>query len=227
MTMNGDTSAESSAVASFASDQRRDAYIRAMGRLEAGREPGGRVRVYIGAPSGITDRKGWRWRFTEIRKALPADVRLPRFSTVFGDRSDGQREYERDWETYFAGLDGLVLVGYRSQSGLLRVRLGPVARRELLAVVPSGRPVFVHAWEMGLVPLVDCDPVKTVTGPEGKERLSLTIPPAWTPQAATLQAALAALTPKPAPEEAEAEASGIPASRGAGTAQAAGLAVLA
>ncbi|MFD4829134.1 hypothetical protein ACFWPV_04640 [Streptomyces uncialis] len=66
--------------------------------------------------------------------------------------------------------------------------------------------------------------MKTATGPEGKERLSLTIPPAWNPQAATLQAALAALTPKPALEEAE--AFGIPSSCEAGTVQTAGLAVL-
>ncbi|MFD4829133.1 hypothetical protein ACFWPV_04635 [Streptomyces uncialis] len=138
MTTNGDTPADSSAGASY---QRRDTYIRAMGRLAAGRKPG-KVRVYIGAPSSITDRKGWPWRITEIRRTLPADVRLQRFSTVFGDRSNGQREYDRDWETYFAGLDGLILVGYRSQSGPLRVRLGPVARWELLAVVPAGRCSF-------------------------------------------------------------------------------------
>jgi hypothetical protein len=200
VTMNGEP-ADEMPVATFASDQRRAGYVRAMRQLEAGREPGERIRTYISVPGGIRDRKGWPWRLKEIRKSLPQGVRLPRFPTVFGEFSDGQRDYDRDWEEYFAGLDGLILVGYRSQSGPLRVKLGPLARRELLAVVPTGRPVFVHAWDKGLVPLVDCNPVKADTEKEGRERLNLTIPPHWSPQADTLQAALAALTPRPDLEE--------------------------
>ncbi|NUL03315.1 hypothetical protein HRW07_08685 [Streptomyces lunaelactis] len=208
MTMNGEPTG-AMPVASFASDQRRAGYVRAMRQLEAGREPGKTVRTYVSVPGGIRDRKGWPWRLKEIRKSLPQDIRLSRFPTIFGEYSDGQRDYDRDWSEYFAGLDGLILVGYRSRSGPLRVRLGPLARRELLAVVPTGRPVFVHAWEKGLVPLVDCEPVKVDIEKEGRERLNLTIPPAWSPQTDTLQAALAALTPMPALDE----TGQVPASR--------------
>ncbi|MGW9173793.1 hypothetical protein [Streptomyces decoyicus] len=204
VTMNEESAAES-----FAGAERRAEYIRAMHELAEARQPGTKVRVYVSVPPDLHSSPVWSWRFRQIRKSLPANVRLPVFASVFGEHSDGQRDYDRDWESYLQNIDGLVLVGYRPIKKLLQMRVGPVARRELRTVVATGRPVFVQAWDRGLVPLVDCNPVKTENPGQEGDQLGLRVPPSWSPQAETLRAALAAVTPKPAPEE----IGSLPASR--------------
>lgn len=178
-------------VSSYASVERQAAYLRAMDKRAGRREPGRSMRVYVSAPPGLQGHKQWSRWLRAIRSALPDGLRSPSYRDVFSTEQD----YESRWPTYSEGVDGLVLLGWRDNSSGSRIAVGPVAREELKAFVATGRPVLVFVRRFGLVPLVDCDPIKSDSG---DSRLRLQIPEGGSPQASTLAAALRALTPLPA-----------------------------
>lgn len=182
-------------IASYATPATQAAYVAGMRRLAATREVGTPARVYLSARPGIRHLDQWPAIRKRIARQLPGAHLL-----AFEDAFDGTPEYENGWEGFAAGLDGLVLVSQwgsaKKQSRMYR--LGPFARTELKTLVAARKPVLLSTVG-GLVPVIDCKPF---TG-DGSTGLRLRVPPAWTPDAETLQAALAALAspqgPVPAP----------------------------
>ncbi|WJV51765.1 hypothetical protein [Streptomyces flavofungini] len=188
---------------SYAQPTRRRAYITGMRQLAAARRPGEPVRVYLSAPPAIQARPGWPRRVDRIGAELPDEVDLVHFQDVFDPAAD----YFEQWAAIADTFGGLIVIGVHRdrRRGPREQTLGPIARQELIHLVAAGKPVLLHSTKAGLVPVVDCKPRRV--GDEPRQRLRLTVPPAWQPHEPTLQAALAALTPK------HAETSGAPTQR--------------
>ncbi|MFF7249999.1 hypothetical protein ACFZBU_39625 [Embleya sp. NPDC008237] len=176
---------------SYASRTRRAEYVQAMKALAADRRPDTPVRVYVSVPPTVMARETWPTRLEAIRTALPAGVELLYYATAFPADAD----WDQAWPAFSPTLDGLVLIGKRTKPGSMSptLQLGPVARKELRTIVARRRPVLLHTYEFGLVPIVDCRPHRR--GSEGRERLKLRVPDGWDSDSATLQAALEALRP--------------------------------
>ncbi|MEU3464764.1 hypothetical protein ABZ721_33050 [Streptomyces sp. NPDC006733] len=186
------TTPDAPPVDSYAPPARRRAFVQAMEQLVAERAPGAPVRVYVSTPPTVLSRPHWDRRFAAVRDSLPHGVDLLYYATAFPSDVD----LAEAWPPFATTLDGLVVIGKRNKPGGMgpTLILGPVARIELRTVVAAGKPVLLHTMEHGLVPVLDCKPRRTGTV-EGRQRLKLTIPGAWDPQAPTLTAALAALRP--------------------------------
>ncbi|MEU2514719.1 hypothetical protein [Streptomyces syringium] len=181
---------------SFAPPARQRGYIAAMRQIAEDRAPGAPVRVYLSVPPLITERDNWEDRLKAVRNRLPHGIELLSYATAFADGPD----YASRWETFAAGLDGLVVIAPQKKPGGKVYRLGPAARNELRTVVAAGKPVLLFARSCGLVPVVDCQAGRV--GPPHRLRTKLTVPGGWdtkTP-APTLQAALAALSPNASEE---------------------------
>ncbi|MEU5066639.1 hypothetical protein AB0G95_21705 [Streptomyces virginiae] len=178
-------------ITTYATADRLAAYVTAMRGLADRRAPGAPVRVYLCAQPHMTATPGWEKLVRRISRALPRGVRAHPYGRVFGD--DG-RDYDTEWDTYAANLDGLVVAHplMRDSSGG-RIRMYPRARAELRSVVGRGRPVLVWHPNLGLVPLVDC---AATVQPTASTPLRLRIPAGYAPGSPTRRAALAALTPK-------------------------------
>ncbi|WP_157840037.1 hypothetical protein [Streptomyces megasporus] len=147
------------------------------------------MRVYFSAPPEYRTRPNWERRLDTVRQSLPDGAELLTYETALA-----HADYATEWPRLAEDIDGLIVTGMRPRSSKVRtVQLGPIARRELISVVPSGKPVLLHTMEHGLVPLLDCKPHRM--GREPYQRLRLTVPKTWSPNAPTLQAALDALRP--------------------------------
>lgn len=174
----------------FASPRHAANFTAAMQRIAAARRPGAPVRVYLSAPIEVTsDVPKWEQRTAEVRRQLPDGVEL----LAYADAVAQGLEFPRDWETFAETLDGLVLLPRRKGGHRPYVyRIGPQARNELRSLVGT-RPTFLHAYERGLIPVIDCYSRRRGAR---QDRLQITVPKRWDRNAATLRAALGALTPR-------------------------------
>ncbi|GHE56537.1 hypothetical protein GCM10018785_27320 [Streptomyces longispororuber] len=177
---------------SYAQPSRRRAYVTGMRQLAAARPAGQPVRIYLSAPPAVQDRPTWPHRVDRIRDELPDGIELVQYRDVF----DPAVDYFEQWAATADTFDSLVVIGlHRDRRRDPREQtLGPIARQELIHTVSAGKPVLLHSPTRGLVPVLDCKPRRV--GAEPHQRLRLTIPPGWSPAEPTLQAALAALTPR-------------------------------
>jgi len=192
-----DSPATDTPLATYATAAQQRAYIAAMKKIRAARQPGEPVRVYICASPHIARRRQWEQRLAKIRHRLPG-VELVQFTDVFTPEN-----YTEKWKELAPAFDGLVVVGTTKRGPRGHVyRLGEVARLEVIDVVKAGKPVLLHARGSGLVPFIDC---KIHRVGEDKLRTKVTVPDGWDPKdyEPTLQAALRALRPRRADDEAD------------------------
>lgn len=176
---------------SYATPARQRGYIQAMRQIAIDRPIGTPVRVYVSVAPRIKERPRWDARLEAIRGRLPEGVELLTYETAFPSDTD----YPDQWTALAPQLDGLIVIAPQKKPGGAVFRVGPVARKELRDLAGAKKPVLLHTWDWGLVPLVDCLPNRT--GKEGKEHLKLSVPRGWDRKAPgpTLAAALDALRP--------------------------------
>lgn len=177
---------------SYAPPARQRGYIKAMQQITAARRPGQPVRIYYSAPPLLMNRDNWQRRLDLLQELLPAGVELLHYRKSF----DPEQDYYEQWEKIAATLDGLIVTGRRPHKKRHQKHvqdLGPIARRELISVVGAGKPVLLYSMDLGLVPVVDCEPRRR--GVEPEQRLKLRIPAGWQRDSPTLEAALDALRP--------------------------------
>ncbi|MEE1730692.1 hypothetical protein ACFCZ4_17510 [Streptomyces microflavus] len=174
--------------ASYAPGARAAAYVRAMERLAEARRPEARTHVYLSAPPSLP--AAYQLELTRgVRKALPDGVHCQMFSDAFQGRDD----YLRRWPSFTRKLNALVLVGRQPRNAENRVTIGPTARAEVRRMLCLGRPVLLYTRRHGLVPLVDCSPIRPAA--DDQDWRQLKVPGAWQRHAPTLSASLLALTP--------------------------------
>ncbi|MET9669376.1 hypothetical protein ABZY19_29020 [Streptomyces sp. NPDC006475] len=169
---------------SYADPLRQRRYIAAMKRIATVRRPGP-VRVYLSVAPRMRQAPAWDARLADIRRHLPG-VELLEYLDVFND------VHPYDWSQVAGTLDGLIIVAKAKRIGSNSHILGPYARGELRSLV-AHKPVLLHTYRHGLVPIIDCS--SGLIGPEEKRKLRLTAPNCWKPDSPTLEAALAALAP--------------------------------
>ncbi|WP_158708123.1 hypothetical protein [Streptomyces sp. NRRL F-2890] len=175
----------------FAAPRQAEKFIAAMQRIAATRTPGTPVRVYLSAPPQLTDDlPRWQRRTAQVREQLPAGIEMLSYTDVIAQGL----KIPDDWAALTATLDGLVLLPLRKGSRHSHVyRTGPQARNELRSLV-AGKPTFIHAYEQGLVPIIDC---YTRRRGSRQDQLAITVPKRWDRNSQTLKAALRALVPEP------------------------------
>jgi hypothetical protein len=191
-------------LATYATAAQQRAYIAAMKKIRASRQPGEPVRVYVCASPHIARRRKWDERLAKMRHRLPG-VELVQFGDVFTPE-----DYEEKWPKLSPTFDGMVVVGTTKRGPQGHVyRLGEVARLEVIDIVKAGKPVLLHARKYGLIPFVDC---KIHRVGEDRLRTKVTVPEGWDPKdyEPTLQAALRALRPRSASAE-EKQRADVPA----------------
>lgn len=178
-------------VDTFASPVQQSRFAQAMERIAAAREPGAPVRIYVSAAPRTMDKPNWANWLRDIAEQLPAGVQVLHYREVFGE----ERPY--DWDSIAPQLDGLVIVGKQKRAGSRVNLLGPVARLELRSLIAQ-KPVLLYGHSLGLIPVIDCK--SQVLAAAKSPRLKLVAPKRWQRDSATLEAALAALTPAGADE---------------------------
>ncbi|MFB7763579.1 hypothetical protein [Streptomyces xiamenensis] len=173
----------------FAAPRQAQKFIAAMQRIAATRTPGTPVRIYLSAPPKLTDDlPRWERRTAQVREQLPAGVEMLSYADVAAQGLT----FPDDWAALAETLDGLVLLPLRKGSRHSHVyRTGPQARNELRSLVAT-KPTFVHAYEQGLVPIIDCYTRRRGTR---QDQLAITVPKRWDHDSQTLRAALRALAP--------------------------------
>ncbi len=187
----------------FATPVQAAKFVAAMQRIAAARRPGSPVRVFLSGPIQVTsDLRKWEQRTAEVREQLPEGVELLSYT----DSIAQGMSFPDDWPGLAETLDGLVLLPRRKEGATPYVyRVGPYARNELRSLVGT-KPTFIHAYERGLIPVIDCYSRRRGTN---QDRLAITVPKRWDRNSETLRAALRALQPAGHEED---RATGRPAS---------------
>ncbi|MEJ8639982.1 hypothetical protein [Streptomyces sp. MS2.AVA.5] len=102
----------------------------------------------------------WDARLADIKSHLPG-VELIEYLDAFNN------EHAYDWSQLPDTLDGLIVVAKAKRIGSNRHVLGPYARAELRSLV-AHKPVLLHTYHHGLVPIIDCS--SDLIGPEEERK---------------------------------------------------------